>query len=416
MGGRGLPGATALALLVAVVLFAAACKSGHSAAEPSPSPPPATPTATSTPRPTSTPTATPTPHPLAKLPETVESAIATLMAYRAVHRDDPCPAELQERWEVRCGTRDVDGDGVDDDVYLVPLHPSLKLSPSPGVVLVIRDGAAPEPFPRAAQADASAVGDAMFSVADRTGDAWAEITYLVNVCGANGCRSVVEVQSWDGTAWRDIGPGDGGIDNLESGRIDGAGAASVIVLRGGVLQAPGAGPTRPVTHTYGWNGARYAEVSAAPDPPEYLIHAIYDADALVASGRFADAIAAYSAAIASDSLRDWKAESGKILPGAPSGREQLRGYALFRIAVVRAAMGEDPALALDTVIAESAEPLFANAAEAFRRGYREFGGVRPGCLEVTRYLTTPTVPEYLANVFDYGFANPRRFPADVCPF
>lgn len=418
MGGRRLPGATALGLIVVLVLVLAACKSGHSAAEASPSPVAASPAPSATPttRPTATPTATATPHPLAKLPVSVESAIATLVSYRASHRDDPCPAELEERWEARCGRGDVDGDGVDDTVYLVPLHPAVKLSPSPGVVLIVRDGVPPEPFPRVAEADASIVGVALFSVADRTGDGQAEVTHLVNTCGANGCRSQVEVQSWDGTAWRDIGPGDGGIDNVESVGLEGEGVGTEIMLRGGTLHAAGAGPTRATTHTYGWNGSRYHEVSAVADPPAYLIHAIYDADALVAAGRFDDAAAAYAAAIADDSLKDWKAESGNQLPGAASGREQLRGYALFRIAVVRAATGADPTLALDTVIAESQEPLFSNAAEAFRRGYREFGGVRAGCLEVTRYLTTPTVPEYLTNLFDYGFANPRRLPADVCPF
>ncbi|MCK9517670.1 MAG: hypothetical protein M0R74_01405 [Dehalococcoidia bacterium] len=371
-------------------------------------------TATATPRP---PTVTPTPHPLAKRPATATEAIAVLEPLLAAE-DDVCPDTLISYWRVRCTSADVDGDGHGDAIYLVPLAPARGPAPHPAAVLVRRSAEGGiERFPRVGEADASIIGIAVFSVTDRTGDGQPEISYLVNSCGARGCASRLEIQGWDGTAWRDIGPADGGIDNVEGVSVLGEGASTVFTLEGGKLDAPGAGPPRGAAFHYGLHGSRYVLQATDWDEPEYLYHAIADADLLFEQqGAFAAAIDAYRAAIDNPDLKDWKAE---VLPGRaaelPTGRGQLVGYALFRIAVATAALGQDAALAIDAVIAQSEEPIFAYAAEAFRRGYSDVGTIRAGCLEVTRYLTSANAPAYLAEVFDYGYANPRKSPTDICP-
>lgn len=416
MGGRRLPGAAAIGLLALVVL-AAACggtkASGRDNGTASPSSVATTATATNTPQPA---TPTPTPHPLAIRPATAAQAIQVLEQY-LVREPGPCPDALVTRWQARCASADVDSDGGTDVIYLIPLHPGSSPVPHPATVVVRRSGHPElEAFPRGGEADASIIGLALFDLADRTGDGQPDLAYLVNVCGARGCAGRLEIQSWDGTAWRDVGPSDGGIDNIEGASVAGEGASTIYTLHGGKLTAPGAGPPRAGDFRYAFNGSRYALQATDWDQPEYLYHAIIEADRLLEEeGAFAAAIAAYRSAIDSPELKDWKADDPNRNPALPSGREQLVGYALFRIAIATAASGQDPALAIDAVIAQSAEVLFAYAAEAFRHGYRDVGTVRAGCLEVTRYLNSANGPQYVAELFDYGYANPRKAPGDICP-
>jgi hypothetical protein len=154
----------------------------------------------------------------------------------------------------------------------------------------------------------------------------------------------------------------------------------------------------------------YQLQSATPDPPQFLFHAILDADTLFDGGDFRGAIAAYAAALEDPDLEDWKEVAGQE-PGRPA----LTGYALFRIAVATAAAGDDPTAAIDAVITGSPEPLFAEAILAFRRGYQEGDSVTRGCLEATHYFSLPASEAILGLRFDYGYGNPRKGPQDICP-
>jgi hypothetical protein len=165
-----------------------------------------------------------------------------------------------------------------------------------------------------------------------------------------------------------------------------------------------------VTLRFELEAGMFVEVEAVPDPPVYLFHAILDADAIFDEGRFREAIDAYAAAIRDTSLIDWKEATRQL-----GGRKALVGYALFRIAVAAAAAGDDPTASIDAVIVEGEEPLFQEAAQAFRRGYLDGRSVIRGCIEVNRYMATPAARAVLENRFDYGYANPRKQPSDVCP-
>ncbi|MGH2611204.1 MAG: hypothetical protein ACRDHF_19150, partial [Tepidiformaceae bacterium] len=251
---------------------------------------------------------------------------------------------------------------------------------------------------------------ALFAIAERTRDGGPELTYVSKGCTASTCQALVEIQSWDGTAWRNIGPPDLGIENLETASFTGAGADSMLVLRGGHLTSLGAGPSRSRTVTYLFDGTRYSAAKVEYDPPAYLYHAILDADALFESERWAEAIAAYRAAIVSPVLRDWKYETQGL-----NGRAELNAYALFRIAVATAAAGENPTSVLDEVIVGGTDELFQRLAVAFRQGYQQGGSPQQGCLAVTSYLATPPLPARLDEMFDYGTSNPRKTTLDICP-
>jgi hypothetical protein len=318
-----------------------------------------------------------------------------------------CDDRVLTAWEAVCASGDVDGDGAADSAYLVPLAGGRGVSPAPAAVVVQRTGAGHlDRFPFRDDADAGEIGRAMFSVAERTGEPPAELTFVSTRCGASNCVSRVEVFTWDGTAWRDVGPGEPGFDNPESIAWEGG----ELVVRAGALNTTGAGPTRVSTLRYALAGGVYVVSAVEPDPAVYLFHAMLDADRLFDDGRFREAIEAYAAAIRDTSLRDWKAEIGQR-----EGRQTLLAYALFRIAVAAAAAGDDPMAAIDAVIIEGKEPLFAEAAQAFRRGYLDGRSVVRGCIEVTRYFSSPAAKALLEERFDYGYANPRKGPAEVCP-
>lgn len=324
-----------------------------------------------------------------------------------------CTELLTQRWKVTCVTGDVDGDGKPDTAMLVPLVAPSPRSPYPALIFVWRSSATvAERFPApGTDGDESAAGRALFSMADRTGDARAELTYLTRRCTASTCNALPEIQSWDGTAWRDLGPADLGIENLDRLEFTGRGASSVLVLHGGRVNSLGAGPSRTKTVTYTFNGTRYVAAATVYEAPEYLYDAILDADALVEKAEYSEAVAAYEAAIANQALKDWKMESK-----GEDGRSELVAYALFRVAIVTAADGRSPTAALDAVISDTDSALFKRAAQTFRQGFQEGGTVHAGCLNATSYLSSPPNPQTLVEMFDYGTVNPRKSALDICPF
>lgn len=413
MGGPGLPRGKPLAALIvsALLLVMPACSGDDDDAVPTATRPPATPLATST---RTRPTPTATPDPLGPPPASTAAAIAGLEAVIGLG-EGYCPAVLVQRWRATCREGDVDGDGSQDALWLVPVVQQAPVAPNPGVVLVrTSSGGKIAPISGEGAADASVLGASLLTVADRDGAPGDDVSYLENLCTVAQCSSLVRVGAWDGAAWRDIGPADQGIVNIDRAVIEGSGTGSRIVVHGGSLTTPSAGPGRASTFTYTLADGRFGLASRDPDPPVYLFHAIMDADEFMADGRLDEAIEAYRAAVEDGALRDWPAEHGRE-PGRPA----LESYALFRIALATAAMGDDPSAALDLVITAAPEVVFRNAAEVFRRGFQEGGGVSAGCIEVTRYLATtgPGVdtPRYLARLFDYGYANRQLTYRDVCP-
>lgn len=413
MGGRRLPRekTLGLALACAAILALAACSGGGDAAEPIPVPSPTLAVVT----PTTSPPPSPTPDPLGPPPANALEARTGLQALLGASRfAEPCPQHLALGWSVICAQGDVDGDGLPDAAWLIPLRQAAPQGPYPAVVFFRPSGSQKlEEFATEGSADASILGTAIFSLADRDGEPGAELAYLVNRCTANTCTSIVRIQAWDGTAWRDIGPGDDGVPAIDRVALEGEGALSRIMFHGGKLDIA-AGPTRASTRTYEFLGGRYRLTKTEYDAPEFLFHAIVDADALFAAAKFEEAIAAYRAAVGAADLRDWKQETDR-----GEGRPALEGYALFRIAVATAALGQDPREAIDAAIREGKEIVFSIAAQEFRKGLQEHSTVIAGCAEATKYLGTvgngADTPAYIARLFDYGYANqPSRTYQDIC--
>ena len=418
--GRGrLPGKAIARPLLPCLLLAATLVVGCGSGKKSPTPTVAAPTATHTATAAATATPTtipPTPDALSSPPSSPAVVQAVLTQVLTGAAGNTCPDSLKQRWKVLCASGDVDGDGKPDAAYLVPLQGAVTASSFPGLVYVLRSTSLKlELLPVDTEADASALGQSFFGMADRDGDGHDEVIFLATGCTANSCSSQAHVESWDGTAWRDVGPAMGSTANLTAVAFTGSGGTSVLTEHGGVVTGPGAGPSRAVTRVYKYSDSRYRLTSETYDPATYLIQAIQDADALFDAGNFSGAIAAYRAAIKDTALRDWQQENDK-----GNGRAALDSYALLRIAIATAASGDDPGPAVDAVITDGGEPLFVNAAETFRQGFREKGTLHAGSVAVTNYLsiTTPDSdnPARLRAIFDYGYANlPIKTFQDVCP-
>jgi len=329
-----------------------------------------------------------------------------------------CPEKLNVG-KVLCALGNLDGDGVQDAAYLVPVKLPASQLPNPAAVFIW--SAKSQKFDELAidlTADASPLGLSFFAIAERSGDAIADLAYLKNTCGATTCSSRPVVLSWDGTEWRDIGPPDM-TSNVDLIGWKGTGAFSELKIHGGKLPSAAprdAGPSRAATISYTLKAARYEKASITRDEPEYLYHAIEDADALFETDRRA-AIASYRAAIANTALKDWKLRDEQ-----PDRRPVLVGYGLWRIALATAVLGDDPTAALDEVIVRNTEPLFDNVADVFRTGFVEGQGVIPGCAAVNLYLTTPIegtdTASYIEQRFNYGYANPpgATWIDKICPF
>ena len=412
MGCGRLPGekvAAAFAIVGALTLLAAACGSKAGGGSATAAPTTAEPTTASPPTPTAT------LDPLASAPEDWQAAQAGIEGELRASAES-CPERLRTLWKVRCVSGDLDGDGKADDAYLVPLK-SVGAASYPAAVFVKRSKAAAtlERLRFDGDAESSRIGQEFFAAADRTGDGkQVELSVLSASCGAHSCSYQVHVEAWDGAAWRDLGPVDA-VTNLDRVAFATEGKETRLVTHGGVVNSVGAGPTRASTVTYAFDGHGFSEKSVQPDPAVYLYNAIQDADTKFDKGDFAGAIAAYRAAIADPTLKDWQKEAKNV-----DGRSGLVSYALFRIAVATAASGKDATDAVDTTILEAKDALFRFAAERFRNGLLDRGTVTAGCAAATAYLSitngSADNPAHLREVFDYGYANlPLKQPKDVCP-
>lgn len=390
--------------------------------------PPDTPTVVALDTPTvPPPTPSPTPDVLATPPTSLINARGWLqLALGPNGFNPPCPERLRKAG-VACAEGDVDGDALPELAYLVPVRVPGSPLPFPSAVFV-RNGRSQklDEFSSDLTADSSLIGIAFFGLSDRTGDGKADLTYLENQCGATGCKTVAVVQAWDGTAWRDAGPADTGIINVDSVTWEGAGGTSVLRVHGGKLPAsapPEAGPSRASTTTFRLSAGRYTADTVEYDPPEYLYQAFLDADAIFEKDKAAS-IAAFEALVDRDDLKDWKSR-----PDQKDRRSSLEGFALFRIVLAQAVMQADTATvtaAIDRVILLSAqpgfEPLFVNVAMEFRRGYNGDDGLIGGCGAVNLYLSRPAAGSdtraYVEQLFNYGYANPpgSSWLSRICPF
>ena len=244
---------------------------------------------------------------------------------------------------------------------------------------------------------------------DVNGDGKSDLVWSDTTCGVHACFSTLAVESWDGTAYQVWIAGTPTIATAEYAFQDllPDGRGEEILVHGGVIEAPDAGPQRTLTETYAsLNGQPYSLVSQMYDKSPCLYHAIQDANALLskwATGGFDPAITAYRAAVSAPGLTTCSTLQDEIA--------LLKDFARFRLVVSYVAGGQAAKAA--AIAAQIGQPALKGAADTFLKSYKASGSIIQACRDTTEYAEAhPAAWQFLA---DWGTANPTFAPEDLCP-
>jgi hypothetical protein len=250
-------------------------------------------------------------------------------------------------------------------------------------------------------------------VQDVTGDGTADLLYTVSMCGAHTCFDTLSVIRWDGAAFVNAVNGDTTMAYATISLAPGAaGFASDIVMYGGTVGSVGAGPQRPRTNIWSWDGAAYNLATTFPDPALYRIHALNDADDATLAGDNPTALVLYQRVIDDDSLLAWEPIADE--------RERLGGYAKYRIMILRLQAGEIAEAAnlrnelLTRSVAGAPGGEWGPVAEAFFARFEQEEDANAACGDVQAYLNTD--PAALEPLNSYGYENRTYDATTVCPY
>jgi hypothetical protein len=426
-----------LAGLVGLALLLVAC-GGGGGGEPTASP---------------TPTATATPTPPAVAPPAAPSEFAAypdaIAAYLTEAQGDAtCLAALFAAWDMPeptfgppCAAADLDGDG--EDEYVVRIAdadaPGPPLSETPpataepasygGDILILDDsGDGYEVVYRGTSREGLDVGflnPTILGADDYNDDGKAEAAFTGSTCGADTCMTSVFVVGWDGSEYSDFFAEPVSYPWTDPSKIEfldlDADGIQEIRIPAGTISSVEAGPQRDSVLTYDWDGTSYVVTNTRYAASDYLYFAVVDADAAYAAGNPASAIALYRKAAEDTSLRDWKEELG----AGGRDRDELVPYARFRLYLTQmtllATTDVDTALTLvgsiEALVGEYPNSLHAQAAQVFGHNYRRQKtpqeGFTAGCVGFISFLNTHR-SEFDA-AWDYGYANPKPEPDQLCP-
>ncbi len=389
-----------------------------------PDPPPTDAASDSTAAPLGTPTAgtaTPEPEPSVQLPAAPENLLTggtMVAAYLAGGQADSagCLPELVKAWGLgvtdgaRCATGDIDGDGRDEYVFVLTV-PAIEPPYAGEVWFFQSDDEDYRLFASARQLVNEVIsGVQIVSAGDLTGDASPDVVVSWQSCDASRCVTDLLIASAHRGTLEDLAPDDATVEALESitvedatgdGRLD-------LVLRAGGVTSPGAGPPRRFTRTLSWGGLRFFVVDVS-DPPDYVFHALVDADAAFAAANYAGARQLYVDAARDRTLEDWKLQTG-----SPPGREELVPYALLRagLAALRGGDSSGALLLLAQAVSGHESSLHGIAAATYLAALT--GGKTPpeACSAMETYLQTRAAD--FARAWDYGFANPEHSITSIC--
>jgi len=351
------------------------------------------------------------------------TAAAYLSDDSAAASSSPCLADLYAAWKMpgvtaakSCVAGNTDGDPADEVAAVFAQsgdNPGAPLSVEVAIFDATPSGfrvayeSAIQPITTGA---ADALDEILVAIGDVNPGASGELVYELPDCGAHTCHKSVYAVRGTAAGYVDLTPPSGismEYPDLKFEDVDGDGKRD-IVLYGGEIGSVGAGPQRKRTEIWAWDGAAYALRSRTFDKPVFLYHAVKDADALFATADYADAAAAYLAAVDDKQLTSWKP--------APDERNELESYTLFRAGLAELVGNgdRDNAMALFARANGYAGTLHHQLAGSFAAAYGAKSNISGACTEVRDDIRA-NIDEYNA-FWDFGYGNPP-FDADaVCPF
>ena len=252
-----------------------------------------------------------------------------------------------------------------------------------------------------------------------------QVATLRSECGAHTCFDTLDVLGWDGSRFVSLMS-----ERLQMpypsyafANLDGDGALEIQVVRGQIASV-GAGPQRTITQTWDWNGVQFVKLTESVSPPEYRIHAVHDADDMLANpkllltnGNITGLIDLYMRVIADDTLKDWLVEAGVE---KPDDRANLTAYAWYRIVIANARFG-DAASAQSAFERLSADfPAgapgheYQQLAQVFWSAYQDTASLGAACQAANRHANNVT--DAIDGLNAFGYANRQYVAQDMCPF
>ena len=368
---------------------------------------------------TATPEATPPPSEPVPLPDRPENPFAgsrEVAAYLAggLAEFEGCVQELRVGWNMpptrgeRCVFADFDGDGLDEFAYLV----TLDGTPPPADIWLFDDANESFNFLTSIRTLANEVLSSLelLPSADLSGDGSPEVIATFERCTGDLCSSDFVVASTEGGLLRDLVPANAAVGSVTLISVEDATGDGVsdIVVEGGAVASPGAGPPRTSVTVLSWDG-RDLDASSTPGEPEFLAHLVFDADTAFVSGDFAAARQLYLRAASDQLLRDWKLENGQA-----GGRAELRAYSLFRAGLAAQRAGDQASfLALLTEAATRNSGALHGAAAGAYLAVINAGSTTAAACAAAEGVLLP-VADLFALIWDYGFANPEHAITDIC--
>ena len=250
----------------------------------------------------------------------------------------------------------------------------------------------------------------LLEAADVNEDGQADVVWTDTTCGANACFTTAHAVSYvEGgfVNWIEDGT------TMASARIllqdvTPEGSGRELVITGGVIGDVWAGPQRAMTTTWASPaGGPYMLQSIQRATSWCLYHAIEDAGTALDEGRYEDAAAGYRAA--SDDPRlvaCWQ---------RPNEVDELRAFALYRLAVASAYSGDTTGAEQAIADLESRYPndRLRDLARIWWIVYRATGDRSAACATARSYGERRA--DTWERLADYGYANPQMTAATICP-
>lgn len=253
------------------------------------------------------------------------------------------------------------------------------------------------------------MGLSLVGVEDLTADGMPDLAFAEVSCGANTCWYTLHIWSWNGADFTEYIGGDFTLPYatflIEDGQVlaNSAGMGSV-----------GAGPQRPYTETWSWNGSVVTYTTSELGPAVYRYHTFQDGDTALFADDYDDAYWAYLNVLNDDTLESWESfyddkEEYRWLTALAHWRLVLLGMKLENYPDAEShyqRLQEDfpPNTPGHTV---------AVIAKRFWERYIEVGNIAYGCQDVVEMFETQQILEFLNS---YGYANPIYVEEDICPY
>lgn len=374
-------------------------------------------TATPTDKPPVTPSATP---PLCPAPAEVtlperpgdfpQAYIATLTEYLSAGGAVAALPQLLTDWDVLppegqpVATGDFTGNGTTETVVAF-INPQAQQYP-PAAALVIfhcKDGTVRRLY--------TLTGTPLYLIGlqDLTGDVVADVAFAEIACSEVTCWHTAHVWSWAGS---DVQARISGTFSLPYADFTLDEGAILGTTYG--LGSVDAGPQRPYTETWAWQGTTITYTGEMVGPPIYRYQVFREGDEALYAKDYDAAFDAYVRVLRDETLQSWASAVD-----ATAERRWLEALAQWRLLSMGMQLGNFPdAEARYQALQENwgpGEPGYpvVQVADRFWAGYLETGNVAYGCLDA---VNVPVTGEVLTFLNSFGYANPTYTAEELCPF